>query len=74
MSPRGGERDRNDGGQRNDYRAQAEGDGGLAQDVPVFYRPGNPDVVIKVAHLAVNDPSKLVGIVPELLPNKEWYV
>jgi hypothetical protein len=35
---------------------------------------GDPDIAIKVAHLAVNDPSRLVGIVPELPPDREWYI
>jgi hypothetical protein len=35
---------------------------------------GAPDLAIKMERLAVNDPSRLVGIVPELLPDKEWYI
>jgi hypothetical protein len=38
-----------------------------------FISPGSPDVAVKVARLAVNDPSKLVGIVPDLLPDRDWY-
>jgi hypothetical protein len=39
-----------------------------------FYQPGSPNVSIKVTeNLAVNDPSKIIGIVPELLPG-DWYV
>ncbi|MDR1468658.1 MAG: DUF4469 domain-containing protein [Spirochaetaceae bacterium] len=41
----------------------------------IFFTPGNPNVSIKVAaNLAVNDPSKIIGTVPELLPGKNWYV
>jgi hypothetical protein len=40
-----------------------------------FISPGAPTVVIQLTtKLATNDPSKLVGIVPELLPNRDWYV
>jgi hypothetical protein len=34
-----------------------------------------PTVSVKLmSKLATNDPSKLVGIVPELLPDRDWYV
>jgi hypothetical protein len=39
-----------------------------------FVAPGTPEIAAKVPRLAVNDPSKLVGIVPQLLPDKNWYV
>ena len=40
-----------------------------------FFSPGSPDASIKVtANLAINDPSKIIGTVPELSPNKDWYV
>jgi hypothetical protein len=49
---------------------------GLASKVGVFfYLPGTPSVSVKAAgQLAVNEPSKLVGKVPELMPGKDWYV
>jgi hypothetical protein len=40
-----------------------------------FYSLGSPNVGIKAgANLAVNDPSKIIGTVPELLPDKDWYI
>ncbi|MDR0638204.1 MAG: DUF4469 domain-containing protein [Spirochaetaceae bacterium] len=39
-----------------------------------FCQPGSPAVAVKVSdNLAVNDPSKIVGIVPEPLPG-DWYI
>jgi hypothetical protein len=41
----------------------------------VFFLPGSPNVSIKAAgNLAVNDPSKIVGTVPELLAGKDWFI
>ncbi|MDR1232024.1 MAG: DUF4469 domain-containing protein [Spirochaetaceae bacterium] len=40
-----------------------------------FYLPGTPNVVTKAkGKLATNEPSKLVGRVPELTPGKDWYI
>jgi hypothetical protein len=40
-----------------------------------FLSPGSPDIAIKAAgNLAVNDPSQIIGTVPELLPDKDWYI
>jgi hypothetical protein len=40
-----------------------------------FVAPGTPEVSIRVTeNLAENSPSKIIGIVPQLLPNKEWYI
>jgi hypothetical protein len=40
-----------------------------------FVSPGSPDVAVKVTgKLAVNDPSKIMGKAPELLPDKDWYI
>jgi hypothetical protein len=40
-----------------------------------FISPGAPAVSVKLmTKLATNDPSKLVGIVPELAPNRDWYL
>jgi hypothetical protein len=40
-----------------------------------FYTLGSPNVSIKAtAPLAVNDPKRIVGTVPELLADKNWYV
>jgi hypothetical protein len=40
-----------------------------------FFSPGSPDVSIKVTtNLAINDPSKIIGMVPELPSDKDWYV
>jgi hypothetical protein len=40
-----------------------------------FYALGTPNVSIKAtANLAINEPKKIVGTVPELLAGKDWYV
>jgi hypothetical protein len=40
-----------------------------------FVLSDNPDAEVKVvSKLATNDPSKIVGKVPELLPDKDWYI
>jgi hypothetical protein len=40
-----------------------------------FVCPGSPDLAIRVtAPLAVNEPKQIIGTVPELLPDKDWYV
>ena len=40
-----------------------------------FWTPGSPNISVGVSgNLAVNDPSKIIFTVPELLPNKDWYV
>jgi hypothetical protein len=40
-----------------------------------FFLPGTPNVSVKAAgQLAVNEPSRIVGKVPELAPGKDWYV
>jgi hypothetical protein len=39
-----------------------------------FFSPGTPTVTVKLTtKLATNDPSKLVGIVPEVGLNRDWY-
>ncbi|MDR0636028.1 MAG: DUF4469 domain-containing protein [Treponema sp.] len=46
---------------------------GDAQDVGLYFTtPSAPDAPIKVGKLALNDPNRLVGIIPELLPDKPW--
>ena len=46
---------------------------GDAQDVGLYFTtPGAPDAAIKAGKLALNDPNRLVGIIPELLPDKPW--
>jgi hypothetical protein len=38
-----------------------------------FTAPGSPAVEIKATEaFAVNDPQRIIGIIPELLPNKQW--
>jgi hypothetical protein len=40
-----------------------------------FVAPGSPDIAVPVtANLAVNEPSKIIGTVPELLPDRDWYI
>ena len=48
---------------------------GTGSKVGVFFvQIGSPNVAIKVSgNLAANDPSKIIGIVPELLPG-DWYI
>jgi hypothetical protein len=40
-----------------------------------FISPGAPNITTRLqTKLAINDPSKLVGIVPELTPGRDWYL
>jgi hypothetical protein len=40
-----------------------------------FFAPGSPDVSIKVtAKLGLNNPTRIIGIVPDLPPGKDWFV
>ncbi|MDR0635711.1 MAG: DUF4469 domain-containing protein [Treponema sp.] len=46
---------------------------GDAQDIGLYFTtPGTPDVAIKVDKLALNDPNRLIGVIPALLPDKPW--
>jgi hypothetical protein len=49
---------------------------GDSAKVGVFFcTQDTPAASVKVSgNLAINDPSKIIGIVPELLPGKDWYV
>jgi hypothetical protein len=49
---------------------------GTSAKIGVFFTaPGSPIVSIKVSEvLAVNDPHRIIGIIPELLPDKLWRV
>jgi hypothetical protein len=37
--------------------------------------PGSPNVTVWVSeNLVVNEPSKIIGVVPDLLPDKPWNI
>jgi hypothetical protein len=37
--------------------------------------PGEPDLTVKVtSKLTINNPAKLIGVVPELAPGRDWYL
>jgi hypothetical protein len=40
-----------------------------------FFTPGSPNVTVWVSeNLVINEPSKIIGVVPDLLPDKPWNV
>jgi hypothetical protein len=49
---------------------------GEADQTGVYFVAANsPDMSVKVTtNLAVNEPTKIIGTVPELQPDKDWYV
>ena len=49
---------------------------GDSDKIGVFFcTPDSPTESVKVpGNLAINEPSRIVGTVPELLPDKDWYV